>query len=56
MDGTVFALGAILDPHHVGIGTVIYAFGFGVVMNWTFKLLNVTARGTSRQGPGEEKR
>ncbi len=56
MDGTVFVIGALLDPHHVGIGTVIYAFGFGVVMNWTFKLLNVTARGKSRPGVGDGKR
>ena len=56
MDGTVFALGALLDPHHVGLGTVIYTFGFGLAMNWTFRLLGVSARGTSRQGAGEGER
>lgn len=45
MDGTVFAIGAALDPGRIGIGTIVYTVGFGLAMDWTFRLLRVPARG-----------
>lgn len=49
MDGTVFVIGAILDPGRVGIGTIVYTFGLPTAMDWTFRLLRVPARGTRRE-------
>jgi uncharacterized membrane protein YczE len=49
MDGTVFVIGAILDPWRIGIGTIIYTFGLPPAMDWTFRLLRVPARGGQRK-------
>jgi len=49
MDGTVFVIGAILDPWHIGIGTLVYTFGFPPAMDLAFKLLRIPARGGQRK-------
>jgi uncharacterized membrane protein YczE len=49
MDGTVFVIGAILDPWRIGIGTIVYTFGLPPAMDWTFRLLRVPARGGRRK-------
>jgi uncharacterized membrane protein YczE len=51
MDGSVFVIGAILDPWRIGIGTIVYTFGLPPAMDWTFRLLRVPARGGRREGP-----
>lgn len=45
IEGTVFALGALLDPARVGIGTVIYTLGIGPMVDWSFRVLRVPTRG-----------
>lgn len=45
MDGTVFVIGAILDPWRIGVGTIVYTFGLPPAMDWAFRLLRVPARG-----------
>lgn len=56
MDGTVFVIGAILDPGRVGLGTIVYTFGLPTAMDWTFRLLRVPARGARREPPSTPKR
>lgn len=53
MDGTVFVLGAILDPWRIGVGTIIYTFGLPTAMDWAFRLLRVPARGQAPAPRGE---
>jgi uncharacterized membrane protein YczE len=51
MDGAVFVVGALLDPAHIGIGTVVYTFGFVPAVDLAFRLLRVPARGTRPANP-----
>jgi uncharacterized protein len=52
MDGTVFVIGAILDPWRIGVGTLVYTFGLPPAMDWAFRLLRVPARGRQRTPTG----
>jgi uncharacterized protein len=52
MDGTVFVIGAILDPWRIGVGTIVYTFGLPPAMDWAFRLLRVPARGRQRTPTG----
>lgn len=44
IEGTVFVLGAILDPARIGVGTVIYTLGVGPMVDLAFRLLRVDRR------------
>jgi uncharacterized membrane protein YczE len=54
MDGTVFVIGAILDPWRIGIGTIVYTFGLPPAMDWSFRLLRVPARGARNRQKAED--
>jgi uncharacterized protein len=48
IEGSVFVIGAILDPARIGVGTVIYTLGVGPSVDLAFRLLRVPTKGAAR--------
>ena len=45
IEGTVFALGVLMDRSQVGIGTIAFTFAIGPVVEWAFRVLRVAPQG-----------
>lgn len=53
IEGTVFALGVLMDRSQVGIGTVAFTFAIGPVVEWAFRVLRVAPNGQQRAASSE---
>lgn len=51
IEGTVFTLGVLMDRSQVGVGTLVFTFGLGPVLEWAFRVLRVPPGGTIKE-PG----
>lgn len=47
IEGTVFAVGCLLDRSQIGVGTVVLTLAIGPVVGWAFRVLRVPSSGAA---------